>query len=407
MTQYLSAKDAAAELGISLPTLYAYVSRGLIRSEEGEGKTRAKRYRREDIEALKTRKTLRKNPTKVVEDALHWGTPILESGITLIENGRFYYRGHNALELPQNHTFEEVATLLWQGDFNVHTQFASAPAFPFLTELQPHFANLSPVDAFQIALPIAAHHDLAGYNLAPDAVARTGAHILQLETAVTTQDNLHDNIAQSLQKKWAPQQDEIAELINTALIYCADHELNVSTFTARTVASAETTPYAAVSAGLSALQGKLHGGFTERVDLFFREVSTPDNAYQTIVNRLKRGEIIPGFGHPLYPDGDPRGRELLAQITAVFPNTPAIQLAQEVCQILEKFSSAKPTIDFALVTLAWAANLPTYAPLALFAIGRTAGWIGHIIEQYNQNQMIRPRAKYSGERPLHYSISGS
>jgi citrate synthase len=188
-------------------------------------------------------------------------------------------------------------------------------------------------------------------------------------------------------------------LLNTALIYCADHELNVSTFAARVVASAEASPYATVLAGLSALQGYKHGGFTERVDVFLREVGTAENAYQTIAKRMKRGEAIPGFGHPLYPDGDPRGRELLAQITAVFPHSPVIQLTDEVCRIMNESVGLKPTIDFALVTLAWAAELPVYAPLALFAIGRTAGWIGHIIEQYAQEQLVRPRAKYVGRRP--------
>ena len=399
MSQYLSAKEAAQELSISIPTLYAYVSRGLIRSEEGEGKTRAKRYRRADVEALKTRKTLRKNPAKAVEDALHWGTPILESGITLIENGRLYYRGHDALTLPQTHTFEEVATLLWQNSFTANTLFTKQPNFSFLTDIQPHLTHLSPVDAFQMVLPVAAHHDLGGYNLQPEAVVQTGARILQLETAVITQNSNPTPIAQALQQAWAPQQPEVIALINSALIYCADHELNVSTFTARTVASAEATPYAAVSAGLSALQGKKHGGFTERVDLFFREVDTADNAYQAIANRLKRGEIIPGFGHPLYPEGDPRGQALLTQIAAHYPNSSVVQLAQSVCQIIKELNNTTPNIDFALVTLAWAAKLPRQAPIALFAIGRTAGWIGHIIEQYNQNLMIRPRAKYSGPKP--------
>ncbi len=399
MTPYLSAQEAADELQISLPTLYAYVSRGLIRSEAGEGKSRAKRYHRQDVQALQRRKTLRQNPAQVVEDALHWGAPILESNITLIENGRFYYRGHDVLTLPQSHTFAEVAALLWQGDFDTTSLFPPSPTFPFLTELHPYLAQLSPVEAFQMVLPIAAQHDLNGYNLAASAVAQTGARILQLETAVTTQTSPQNNIPQALQQKWAPAHPPSADLLNAALIYCADHELNVSTFTARTVASAQATPYTAVSAGLSALQGRKHGGFTQQVDLFFREVGTPENAYQTIANRLKRGEQIPGFGHPLYPDGDPRGRELLAQITAVFPQAPILKLTQNVCQIMAEASQQKPTIDFALVTLAWAAKLPTHAPLALFAIGRSAGWIAHIIEQYAQNQIIRPRATYNGIRP--------
>lgn len=398
MSQYLSATEAAAELGITLPTLYAYVSRGLIRSEETVGKSRAKQYARADVEALKTRKVLRQNPAKAVEDALHWGAPILESGITLIENGRIYYRGHDALLLPQTHTFEEVAALLWQDDFATEALFQPFARPLFLADLQATLAQISPVEAFQMVLPIAAHFDLTGYDLSATAVARTGARILQLETAVTAQIPLQTNIATTLQQAWTPNQPDTAALLNAALIYCADHELNVSTFAARVVASAEGSPYAAVLAGLSALQGRKHGGFTERVDAFLREVGTPENAYQTIANRMKRGEQIPGFGHPLYPDGDPRGRELLGQITAVFSQAPIIPLTNEVCRIMEESVGLKPTIDLALVTLAWAVGLPIYAPLAIFAIGRTAGWIGHIIEQYQQEHLIRPRAKYIGHR---------
>jgi citrate synthase len=192
----------------------------------------------------------------------------------------------------------------------------------------------------------------------------------------------------------------VTPLLESALIYCADHELNVSAFAARVVASARATPYAVVTAGLAALQGSLHGGATERVNAFFREVSTADNARTAIAARLRRGESIPGFGHPLYPQGDPRGRALLAKVAATYPTTPGWQLAQQVMGEMETAVAAHPTIDFALVTLAWAAGLPVGAPLALFAIGRTVGWLGHAMEQIEQDQLIRPRARYTGPMPV-------
>jgi citrate synthase len=113
---HLSAVQAAHALGISLATLYAYVSRGLIRSEAADGAKRRRRYRAEDVRALKQRKELRRNPAKAVEGALHWGEPVLESAITMIADDRFYYRGHDAIGLAESRSIEEVAALLWRGD---------------------------------------------------------------------------------------------------------------------------------------------------------------------------------------------------------------------------------------------------------------------------------------------------
>lgn len=397
---YLSAREAAAELGISVPTLYAYVSRGLIRSEESQGKSRAKRYRREDVAALLARKELRQNPTKAAEEALHWGTPVLESAITLIENGRLYYRGHDAVTLPDTHTFADVASLIWQEDLPVGTQFENeTEQWPLVAELWPQLASLSAIERFQVVLPFAAANDLAAYDLQATAVRQTAQRILNLLTMAAVGQPVSGSIAESLAQVWAESDTAVTPLIETALIYCADHELNVSAFTARAVASARATPYAVVLAGLAALQGTLHGGATARVDAFLREVGSPENARTAVASRLRRGEGIPGFGHPLYPEGDPRGHALLARLEAVFPDSPALLLANEVVGAVETAVNKKPNIDFALVTLAWAAGLPNDAPIALFALGRTVGWIGHALEQYGRDQLIRPRARYTGVLP--------
>ena len=395
MKQYLTAKEAAAELGIQVPTLYAYVSRGLLRSEEADGKTRARRYLREDVAALKQRKEMRRDPSKAVASALHFGAPVLESGITLIENGRFYYRGHDAITLAQERTFAEVAALIWTGEFE--TGALRIETFPV-----PTLPDLPAIEAFQAVLPIAAAQDLAAYDLAATAVAHTGARILQLLTAVFTQTPAAANqpIPQQLQQALTPDDATTATLFNAALILCADHELNISSFTARCVASAGSTPYAVVIAGLSALQGPKHGGYTERVEALFREAATPENAAGAIASRLRRGEAIPGFGHPLYPEGDPRGEALLKMVETAHPDADGMRLARELETAVTHSIGLKPNIDFALVTLAHALNLPPGSAISLFALGRTIGWIGHAIEQYQLDQMIRPRARYNGPHPL-------
>ena len=401
MNPYLTAKEAAAELDIQLPTLYAYVSRGLLRSEGTDGKTRAKRYLREDVAALKQRKEMRRDPGKAVESALHFGAPVLESGITLIENGRFYYRGHDAIQLAQERTFAEVASLIWSGNFETQVFEATSlqaepPALPDLP------GGLTPIDAFQAALPLAAAHDLAAYDLSAASVAQTGARILHLETAVFTQQPLAANlpIPQQLQRALTPHDESAADLFNAALILCADHELNISSFTARCVASAGSTPYAVVIAGLSALQGPKHGGYTERVEALFREAATPDNVARTLASRLRRGTEIPGFGHPLYPNGDPRGAALLAMVEAAYPEAEGLALARALETAVTRSIGLKPTIDFGLVTLSHTLNLPHGSALALFALGRSVGWIGHALEQYQFDQLIRPRARYIGPQPL-------
>lgn len=405
MTTYLSAKEAAAELGISLPTLYAYVSRGLIRSEAGEGPSRARRYRAEDVAALKTRKEMRHRPEvaaetavkTAVQTALHWGAPVLESAITLIDNGRLTYRGYDALTLPHEHTFADVANLIWRQELSSGAQFTAdiRPQWAPIAPLWPHIGQLALMERLQTVLPLAMAHDLAAYDWQPTAVYQTGQRILLLLATAVTGQPVSSSIAAALQQTWGAG-TAVTPLLETALIYCADHELNVSAFAARVVASARATPYAVVLAGLAALQGTLHGGATERVDAFFREVGTPENARAAIAARLRRGEPIPGFGHPLYPEGDPRGRALLAQVAALYPAAPGWQLAQQVMEEMGTAVNRHPNIDFALVALAWAGGLPPGAPLALFALGRTVGWLGHALEQIEQGQMIRPRARYVG-----------
>jgi citrate synthase len=400
MKQYLTAREAAAELGITPATLYSYVSRGLIRSEVGSEDPRSRRYAAEDVRQLKARKESRRSPERVAESALNLGAPVLESAITLIENGRLYYRGHDAIGLVEKHSFEEVAALIWTGDLNQSLLAETVELPSRCQEVRPHLNGLSTFEQFQVLLPLAAADDPAAYDLRPAAVVQTGARILRLMAATAAGENsLNTGIAAALHHAWMPNAPEGARLINAALVLCADHELNVSAFTARCVASANSTPYAAVIAGLAALQGTRHGGHTERVEALLREAGAPENVYETMAGRLRRGESIPGFGHPLYPEGDPRGAALMRLVAEAYPDSPALALAEAATEAAQRLIGEQPTIDMALVTLCRALTLPAGSPLAVFALGRTVGWIGHAIEQYPLDRLIRPRARYIGERP--------
>jgi len=373
----------------------------MVRSEAVEGKKRNRRYRAEDVRRLKERKERRRDPDGVVEGALRWGTPVMESGITLIDDGRLYYRGREVVDLAGKKSIEEVAALVWTGDE------AMAPDL-FLREEKPlsgrirtvlgSMAGMPPVEMFQVLLPLAAAEDPAAYDLRPSAVARTGARILRLMTKAAAGEDA-PSLAETLGRGWRP--GEIgAGLLDAALVFCADHELPVSTFAARCVASSGASPYAVVLAGLAALGGIKHGGEIELAEAFLREAEVAGDARAVISGRLRRGERIPGFGHSLYPEGDPRGAGLLRLVAETNPESPAVTLSEAVAWEVLRLLGGRPTVDFALATVGRALGLPAGGAVALFGFGRTVGWIGHAIEQYESDSLIRPRARYVGEQPL-------
>jgi citrate synthase len=399
--RYLSSGQAAEELGIRLPTLYAYVSRGIVRSEAVEGKGRARRYRAEDVRRLKERKDGRRDPEGVVEGALHWGMPVLESGITLIDGGGLYYRGRDVVDLAGEKSIEETAALIWTGDEAMaRALFPPEMSGPSLRirNVVDSVTGLTPVEVFQVLLPVAVAEDPAAYDLRPDAVARTGARILRLMTDVVAGESI-PGLAGTLQRGWSPDSPGAADLLGAALVFCVDHELPVSTFAARCVASSEATPYAVVLAGLAALGGVKHGGEIELVQAFLREVEDAGDARAVISGRLRRGERIPGFGHSLYPEGDPRGAGLLRLTARAYPESMAVVLSDTAAGEMLRLMDEHPTLDFALATVARTLALPPGGAVALFALGRTVGWIGHAIEQYRSGSLIRPRARYVGEQP--------
>ncbi|MGH9761756.1 MAG: citrate/2-methylcitrate synthase, partial [Blastocatellia bacterium] len=287
--RYLTAGQAAAMLGVSIQTLYAYTSRGMLHSEPEPGRPRARRYPREDVERLKDRKETRHDPERAAARSLHWGGAVLESSITLIQEGRLYYRGRDAIDLAQHSTIEEVAALLWTGQPTDSDQLFAGVRNPQLDPLFSMFndsENLGPIERCQIALPWIGANDLAALDLRPQAVAATGARILNLLVAAVTCVQPRWPIETALQEAWAPRRPGMRKALKAALILCADHELNVSAFAARCVASAAATPYDAVSAGLAALKGSRHGGMSSRVEALLREAGTPANAVETVAGRL-------------------------------------------------------------------------------------------------------------------------
>ncbi|MGA1199431.1 MAG: citrate synthase, partial [Candidatus Latescibacterota bacterium] len=235
-SRYLTAKEAADALDISLSTLYAYVSRGLIRSEAGVGSKRDRLYYAEDVKQLQNRKEARRNPERVAEKALRAGAPVLESAITLIKDDCVYYRGQNTLHLATSESIERVAALIWTGDLNADIPSLKSPDMKLSDRVQvvlEGVQTLKPVERFMAVLPVAGAEDLAAYDLRTEAVIQTGGRILRLLVQVATQGQMSNSIAQTLQQAWVPNLPEAVDLINMVLILYADHELNTSAFTAR------------------------------------------------------------------------------------------------------------------------------------------------------------------------------
>jgi len=398
MATHLSAEEAAEALGVSVATLYAYVSRGLLRSE-GEAGTRRRRYLAEDVWLLRERKENRRDPAKAAREVLHRGLPALESRLSVIHDGRLYYAGHDVVDLAQRSSIERVASLLWEGDLEAPfpddvIAWAAADWQALARLARP----LPALEGLQMYLPLAAARDPLAFDLRPASVRRAGARILRLLAgAAVGVRPTREPVARVLQRRWAPRDDAAARLLDAALVLYADNGLNPSSFTARCVASAGSNPYAVVAAGLSALQGSKHGGACERAEGLLEEAGDARGARATVMARLRRGEALPGFGHPLYPEGDPRAAMLLRLVAEARPAAvaPAVSMVAAVREVMNEH----PTIDFAVVALCRALGLPAGAALSLLGVGRVVGWIAHALEQYQEGREIRPRARYAGALP--------
>lgn len=408
MSAYLSSAEAAAALGVSRQTLYAYVSRGLL-TAQNDGNARESRYLAEEVKRLATQRTRGRKPKEVAKATLSWGLPVLESAITLIENGRLYYRGYDAVMLAETmavteavtvteaQSVEDVCALLWRCDAQHTFAAREVPVHPAYVGMLKHFAGRRAEEALLPLFTIASDDAATAlWQSSPERVAEGCAVLMRLLAAslLGTRPSpapLHQQCARTWQLN-----AQGAELVRMALVLCADHELNASSFTARCVASTGTSLRAAVIAGLAALTGGKHGGTTARVEALFDEIGEHQSARDITVKmqqRLARGEDLPGFGHHLYPDGDVRAIALLKTILPQHPEW------QQMINAATTLIGQHPSVDFALVAVRRHLQLPMGAAFGLFALGRGMGWIAQALEQRATGELIRPRAAYTGPRP--------
>jgi citrate synthase len=398
MDVYLSASEAAAFLGVAKASLYSYVSRGLVRSQPGAD-SRARTYNRLDLEQLQARKRIRNRPQAEVTAALHWGAPLLDSSLTLITKDGLYYRGSSALELALNRSFWEVARWFWSGHWE------APPSAPCRSRVHRPKRDSDPFHLQQSWLIERSRTDSLGYQWAMPFAAETATAIVRQFLAFLTgaSNPSIDHAASELLTCWCRRQERAERLLNAVLILALDHEINVSSFTARVVASAGSNLYEVVNAAMCAFSGPRHGRTSERAEQFIGELEVAGSAGALIHARLRAGEEMPGFGHPLYPDGDPRAKLILRLLAEDFP--------AEFAKIQRKIIDSEVTLrqsvnlDLAVAVVGKVLRLPAHSGFHLFALGRTAGWIAHAVEQHQSGEFIRPRARYTGVMPV-ISIGG-
>jgi|SRR5579863_3980803 len=407
----LPAREAADRLGVKIDTLYAYVSRGLLRSMEVAG-SRERHYDADEVEHFRAgRGATRARPP--VEDLI----PVIGSSICLIENHRLYYRGVDAVELAGNATLEDAAALLWEDLLPTPARPPRDHPLPLAGEgsdaamqgnaLPPPPARegrgrvrsgrqFGSIGLCQIRLAELAADDPGGLDLSRAGVARTGRTIMaELAACVGGGEPSPEPIHQRLAEAWELDPAG-ADLVRRCLVLLADHELNASTFVARCIASTGATPYAVVSGALAALSGRRHGGASARAEALFREIGGEADPAAVMTARLARGDDLPGLGQPLYPDGDPRALAIVDALVKARPEASRRVAAAAVAAV--QLTGLYPNVDFALGATAYTLRLPQGAALGLFLVARSVGWIAHAIEQYESGVLIRPRARYTGKR---------
>ncbi|ATD61388.1 citrate synthase [Janthinobacterium svalbardensis] len=385
MNNDLSAAEAARLLNISLPTLYSYVSRGLLASVSN-GASRRKRYPQEEVLRLAARKNDARRGGQTAVAAMHWGLPVLETQLSHIADGRLLYRGCDAATLAASATLETAASLLWDDGENDYFR-QDAPALPQGLSSAP---DAPPLMRAMLAMAMLTPADIAHSLQSGPALMRILAAAL-LQTAPSALP-LHRQLAQA----WQADAQQ-TELLRAALVLLADHELNASTFAVRCVASTGASLPAALGAGLAALSGDKHGGGSAAAKCMLTQALAAPDARDAIgaFYQMFAPEFA-GFGHPLYPLGDPRAAYLLEILSTLAHENPQLAAILAVCVAAGELLEARPNADLALAAMELAFDWPEGAALSVFALARSAGWIAHAAEQAASAALIRPRARYIG-----------
>ncbi|MET7716895.1 citrate/2-methylcitrate synthase [Streptomyces sp. NPDC005407] len=396
----LTTKEAAARLGVKPETVYAYVSRGQLssrRDPSGRGST----FDANEVDALSRRG--RREPASGGDV-----TQRIRTRITLIDKDRYYFRGVDATELARRYGYEEIADWLWTGTLRAGVRF-TAPAEPLAAarravEALP--AHSGSADRLRVAAIAAAVADPLRFDLDRDAVLGSARTLIPtLVDALPTVGRRHRGEGRIAWRLWsrltAERPDEsFIRALDMALSLLIDHDLAASTLAVRVAASARAHPYAVVSAGLGALDGPLHGAASGLAHRMLAEVLERGSAAAVVADHLRAGRRVPGLGHRLYPGKDPRAEALFGALAELPTARPALEAAREVEATTARHVELHANVDLALAVLSVASRMPAEAGETVFAVARTAGWIAHAMEEYEERPLrMRPSGQYDGPRP--------
>lgn len=419
----LSTRETADRLGVKPETVYAYVSRGLLTSRRAPG-GRGSTFDPGEVDAL-ARRSGRGRPGG---DGTAAGPAAGSSsgdgpwdltartGITLIDDDRYYFRGVDACALAARYGYEETAAWLWTGDLTPGIRFTAPPeslaAARRAVEALPGHSGL--VDRLRAATIAAAVTDPLRFDLsAPTVLAAAPALIATLVRALPVRETSADQDAHAADDTGAalaallwprltrrPADQASVRVLDAALTLLIDHDLAASTLAARVAASARAHPYAVVSAGLGAVDGPLHGAASGLAHRLLTEVVERGSAAAVVADHLREGRRIPGLGHRLYPGEDPRAQMLFGLLGELPQAAAALAAAREVVETTARYTPLHANVDLALAVLSVSAGMPAEAGEAVFAVARTAGWIAHALEEYQERPLrLRPSGHYTGPRP--------
>lgn len=342
------------------------------------------------------------------------------------------YRGYDALELAAKSTFEEVAYLLWYGCLPRETEFEAflagftgSMALPVETVmiLRMFPKAATPMEVIRTAVSSLGHWDPDSGNTGLDARLRKAQRLtLRIPLLIAAHQRLRQglepikpvpghgiayNFLYTLQGK---EPDPLIEkALDVALILHADHELNASTFAARVTSATLSDIYSSVTSAIGALKGPLHGGANMEVMQLINEIGSPEKTEGIILDKMAGNVKIPGFGHRVYSCEDPRVgvlREHARTITKHTENTRNFEITCEIERVVLEQTKVFPNVDLYTASLYSAMDLPQELFTPIFAISRTVGWTSHILEQWSNNRLIRPRAEYTGPIGLQYRSIG-
>ncbi|MFD3453148.1 citrate/2-methylcitrate synthase [Streptomyces sp. NPDC058691] len=407
----LTTRQAAERLGVKPETVYAYVSRGLLdsrRAPDGRGST----FDAREVDALvhRTRRPAQRHSGDGAAGGTGNATGVgaVRTGITLIDGDHCWFRGVDATALAERHRFEEAADWLWTGEMTPGTRFtapreALAAARRAVAALPGHSAAMDRLRAAAVAMAAA---DPLRFDLAPEAVVGVGRTLIPvLVDALPAAGQEHRGEGPLAWRLWSrltarPADEASLRVLDAALVLLIDHDLAASTLAVRVAASARAHPYAVVSAGLGALDGPLHGAASGLAHRMLAEVLEQGSAAVVVAGHLRTGRSVPGLGHRLYPREDPRAAMLFRLLQDVPHAAPALGAAREVVATASRDTPLHANVDLALAVLSVSCGMRPEAGETVFSVARTAGWIAHALEEYEESPLrMRPSGHYVGPRP--------